>query len=73
MLVAMQLKIGLPSAALLLPRVVVDVLALVGVAHLELIGGSHTGAPSVGWSEKVGVQRKRQSFFQRFAPSVIFT
>lgn len=64
MLVAMQLKIGLPSAALLLSRVVVDVLALVGVAHLELMVGSHTGASSVGWSEKVGVQRKGQSFVQ---------
>lgn len=71
-LVAMQLKVGLPSAALLLPRVVVDVLALVGVAHLELIGGSHTGAPSVGWSEKVGAQRTRQPFVQLFAP-VSFT
>lgn len=67
-LVAMQLKIGLPSAALLLPRVVVDVLALVGVAHLELIGGSHTGAPAVGWSEKVGAQRTRQSFLRLFTP-----
>lgn len=71
-LVAMQLKIGLPSAALLLPWVVVDVLALVAVAHLELIGGSHTGTPSVGWSEKVGAQRTRQPFVQLFTP-VSFT
>lgn len=67
-LVAMQLQIGLPGAALLLPRVVVDVLALIGVAHLELIGGSHAGAPPVGWSEKVGAQRTHQSFVQSVAP-----
>lgn len=72
MLVAMQLKIGLPGAALLLPRVIVNVLALVGVAHLELIGGSHAGSPSVGWSEKVGAQRTCQPFLQLFAP-VSFT
>lgn len=41
--------------ALLLSWVAVDVLTLLGVAHLELLHGAHTGAPSVGWSRIVTV------------------
>lgn len=49
-LVAMQLVVRVPGVALVLSRVAVDVLALVPVAHLELIRGSHAGPASVGRS-----------------------
>lgn len=49
-LVAMQLVVRVPGAALVLSRVAVDVLALVPVAHLELIRGSHAGPAAVGRS-----------------------
>lgn len=48
--VAMEIKARVSSVALLLSWVAVDVLTLLGVAHLELLHGAHTGAPSVGWS-----------------------
>lgn len=51
--VAMQLSVRFPSMALLLSWVTVDILTLIGVAHLELISCSHTGTTSIGWSEKV--------------------
>lgn len=46
-LVAMQLVVRVPGVALVLSRVAVDVFALVPVAHLELIRGSHAGPASV--------------------------
>lgn len=46
----MQLVVRVPGAALVLSRVAVDVLALVPVAHLELIRGSHAGPAAVGRS-----------------------
>lgn len=49
-LVAMQLVVRVPGVALVLSRVAVDVLALVPVAHLELIRGSHARPASVGRS-----------------------
>lgn len=45
-----SIKARVSSVALLLSWVAVDVLTLLGVAHLELLHGAHTGAPSVGWS-----------------------
>lgn len=61
-LVAMQLIVRVPGMALVLSRVAVDVLALLPVAHLELISRSHTGAASVGWSEKVAEQKLKALF-----------
>lgn len=49
-LVAMQLVVRVPGVALVLSRVAVDVLALVPVAHLELIRGSYAVPASVGRS-----------------------
>lgn len=46
----MQLVVRVPGVALVLSRVAVDVLALVPVAHLELIRGSHAVPASVGRS-----------------------
>lgn len=60
-LVAVEFRARVPSVALLLSRVTVDVLAFVGVAHLELISRPHTGAASVGWSERVAGQRTHTS------------
>lgn len=54
-LVAMQLVVRVPGVALVLSRVAVDVLALVPVAHLELVRGSHAGPALVGRS---GQERK---------------
>lgn len=53
--VAMEIKARVPGVALFFSRVAVDVLALLAVAHLELVRGAHTGAPSVGWSGIVTV------------------
>lgn len=61
-LVAMQLIVRVPGMALVLSRVAVDILALFPVAHLELISRSHTGAASVGWSEKVAEQKLEALF-----------
>lgn len=62
-LVAMQLVVRVPGMALVLSRVAVDILALFPVAHLELISRSHTGAASVGWSEKVAEQKWKALFY----------
>lgn len=65
MLVAMQLVVRVPGVALVLSRVAVDVFALVPVAHLELISGSHAGPASVGRSgEDAGTNRVSVSRFK---------
>lgn len=51
-LVAVDFKARVQSVALLLPRVTVDVFALVGVAHPELIWRPQAVAASVGWPER---------------------
>lgn len=61
-LVAVEFKARVPSVALLLSRVAVDILALDGVAHLELVSCPHAGAASVGWSERVAGQRHMHFF-----------
>lgn len=51
-LVAVDIIARVPSVALLLSRVTIDILTLVGIAHLELISRPHAGTASVGWSER---------------------
>ena len=46
-LVVVELELRAQGAALLLPGVAVDVVTLVGAAHLELVDRSHAGATSV--------------------------
>lgn len=67
MLVAVEFKARVPGVALLLSRVAVDVLALVRVAHLELISGPHAGAASVGWSEEITGQRQSRVSLLEFS------
>lgn len=50
-LVAVDFKAGVPSVALLLSRVAVDILTLIGIAHLELVSRPHARTAPVGWSE----------------------
>lgn len=55
--VAVDFKAGVPSVALLLPRVTVDILALVDVAHLELVRRPHAATAPVCWPERIAGPR----------------
>lgn len=56
-LVAVEFIARVQSVALLLSWITVDILTLVGVAHLELVNRPHTGAASVGWSGRAAEQK----------------
>lgn len=71
-LVAMQLVVRVPGVALVLSRVAVDVLALVPVAHLELVRGSHAGPASVGRSgEDAERGREKKASVSHFTGSEV--
>lgn len=60
----MKLVVRVRGVALVLSRVAVDVLALVPVAHLELIRGSHAVPAAVGRAgEDAGTNKVRVSHF----------
>ena len=61
-LVAVEFKARVPGMALFLSRVTVDVLASVGVAHLELVSRPYASTPPIGWSEKLAGQVTHENF-----------
>lgn len=58
--VVVELKVRVPRVALFLPRVGVDILALLDNARLELRSCPQAGTPSIGWSGRVQAGRRTQ-------------
>lgn len=67
-LVGVDLRVKRPSVALLFPRVTVNILTLVGVAHLELGIRPHALPASIVWSGRVAGSERTGIFLSYFSP-----